>query len=414
MKQFLSLLLTIYGLQAHGQTYRTEAFSDEIRTIQITKAGNWLTPPVINIMRGEYIVLSFDRLGENSSNRLRYKILHCNADQTPSPISEIDYIDGFNDNPLDDYALSVNTTVEYTNFRLEIPNNDIRLKLSGNYAILVYEDDDRDNLLLSASFAVIDPQLSLAGSVSSYTLLDANRERQQLSLVINYQDMNMLDPYNDLKVYVRQNERTDNQKSLLKPSIVQRGRLVYEQNRQLIFEAGNEYRRFETVSYRYNPLRIEHQEFRHPFYYAYVFPDISRAFKRYVYDEDQNGKFYIRNADANNSDTEADYFQVLFALKTEPVDGNVYINGNFTNNSFDDRYLMQYDYDAREYYLSLLLKQGAYNYQYLAGQAGKYSTAPLEGNYFETENHYQALVYYRGVGQRYDSLIGYLELGTGK
>jgi hypothetical protein len=410
MKKLLFSFIAIYGLQVYGQTYRTEPLSDEIHTVQITKAGNWLAAPIINL-QDEYLVLSFDRLAENSPDRLRYKILHCNADWTPSSISEIDYINGFNDNLIDDYAVSVNTTVDYTNFRLEIPNNDLQLKLSGNYAVLVYEDDNRENVLLSACFSVIDPQLSLAGTMSSYTLIDANREHQQLSFIINYKDMNTLDPYNDLKVYVRQNERSDNQKSMLKPTTIQPGRLVYEQNRQLIFEAGNEYRRFETVSYRYNPLRIEHLEYRNPFYYAYVFPDISRAFKRYVYDEDQNGKFYIRNAEMNNSDTEADYFQVQFVLKTEPVDGNVYINGNFTNNMFDDRYLMQYDSDAREYYLSLLLKQGAYNYQYLTGQNGKYSTALLEGNYFETENRYQVLVYYRRVGQRYDSLIGYLEIG---
>jgi hypothetical protein len=275
----------------------------------------------------------------------------------------------------------------------------------------VYEDNNQDNVLLSACFSVIDPQLNLVGNVSSQTLVDTNREHQQLSFAINYKpDMDVFDPYNDLKVYVRQNERLDNQKTNPKPSIIQPGRLVYEQNRQLIFEAGNEYRRFETISYRYNPLRIEHIEYRNPFFYAFIYPDLPRAFKRYIYDEDQNGKFYIHNAETDDSDTGADYFQVQFRLKSDPIDDNVYINGNFTNNTFDDRYLMQYDYDTQEYYLSLLLKQGAYNYQYLTNRDGKYTTTAIEGNYFETENQYQVLVYYRRIGQRYDSLIGYLEI----
>jgi hypothetical protein len=410
MKYFLFAFIYILAMPVCGQSCRTHPLSDEIRTVRINRAGNWLAPPVIR--QGEYLVLSFDRLGENSTNRLRYKIQHCNADWTPSSISEIDCIDGFNDNLLDDYAVSVNTTVDYANFRLEIPNRDVQLKISGNYAVLVYEEDNYDNMLLSACFSVIDPQISISGNMTSNTLIDANREHQQISFIINYQGiMHINDPYSDLKIYVRQNGRIDNQKSMVKPSIIQPGRLIYEQNRQLIFEAGNEYRRFEAVSHRYNGLRVEHTEYRRPFYYAYIYPDHERAYKRYIYDEDQNGKFYIRNAEANDSDTESDYFHVQFTLKSEPAGNNVYINGDFTNNTFDDTYLMQYDSEKGEYSLSLLLKQGAYNYQYLTGSGGKFSTLPIEGNYFETENQYQVFVYYRPPGQRYDSLIGYLEIG---
>ena len=409
MRGFFFLLMFMSLSSVFGQVYKTEPLSDQIHTIQINKSGNWLASPVIDINQGEYIRLSFDRISEYSTDRLRYKVLHCNADWTLSSISEIDFIDGFNDNLIEDYAVSVNTLVDYTNFGLQIPNDRFSLKLSGNYVILVYEEDDPDNVLLSACFSVIDPLLTVAGNITSSTLIDTNREHHQISFTVNNKGVNINDPYSDLKVYVRQNERLDNQKSLVKPSIIQAGRLVYEQNRNLIFEAGNEYRRFEIVSHRYNGLRIAHLKYRRPFYYAFVFSDFTRSGKRYIYDEDQNGRFVVHNTEANNSDSEADYFHVQFSLQSEnPVLGNVYVNGNFTNNTFNNKYLMQYDFEKKEYYLSLLLKQGAYNYQYLTERGNGFTTSILEGNYYETENKYQVFVYYRPMGQRYDSLAGYM------
>lgn len=410
-KIFFFILILLSISLCNAQAYKTQPLSSEIHTIQINKAGNWLAPPIINLNSADYLQLSFDRISENSLDRLRYKVIHCNADWIPSSLSEIDYIDGFNDNLIDDYASSVNTMVEYTNFLLEIPNNDLKIRLSGNYVIIVYEADYPDNILLSACFSVVDSQISIEGNMTSNTLIDTNRGHQQISFAVNHQGMNIRDPFSDLKVFVRQNERSDNQKSLIKPTIIQNGRLLYEQNRNLIFEAGNEYRRFEIVSHRYNGLRVLHIEYKRPFYYAYIFPDMIRANKRYIYDKDQNGKFYLRNAEEEDSNTQGDYFFVEFTLKVDdPFLENIYINGNFTNNLFDDKYLMQYDYDKKEYYLSLMLKQGAYNYQYLAGQKNTFSTSLIEGNYYETENQYEIFVYYRPIGQRHDSLIGYLKI----
>jgi len=340
---------------------------------------------------------------------LRYKIVHCNADWTESSLSSIEYIDGFNDNLIEDYASSVNTEFGYTNFRLEIPNSDATLKLSGNYAVIVYEEDDPDNLMLCACFSIVDPQLKITGDVSSNTLIDSNREHQQVSFTIDYSNLNVRDPFSEFKVFVFQNGRLDNQKKNIKPTYIQSNKLLYEQNRDLIFEAGNEYRRFETVSHKYNGLRIEHIEYKRPYYHAYVIPDKIRANRVYVYDQDQDGRFLIRNAEGNDSDTEADYFFVHFTLEAEdPFPENIYINGGFTYNTFDDTYLMQYDYNRREYYTTLLLKQGAYNYQYLAEYGDKYSTSAIEGNYYETQNTYYVYVYYRPFGQRYDSLIALL------
>ncbi|NDW17903.1 DUF5103 domain-containing protein [Dysgonomonas sp. 216] len=407
----LIICMLIAPLIVKSQNYKTQPLSSEIKTISVNKNGDWLQPPFINLHSGDFIRINFDRLGENSFNRLRYKLVHCNADWTPSTLSYIEYLDGFNDNYIEDYASSVNTTVEYTNFGINIPNQDLSLKVSGNYAVIVYEEDNQDNILLNACFSVIDNVISISGGMSSNTLIDSHKEHHQISFIINHQNISIKDPLEELKVFVRQNNRLDNQKVLVKPTYIQPNRLVYEQNKDLIFEAGNEYRRFESVSYRYNGLNIDRTEYVRPYNYTYIIPDQIRAYKRYIYDQDQNGRFYIRNAEASDNDIDADYFYTKFSLSAEdPILNRIYVTGDFCYNIFGEDNLMQYDYEQKEYYTTILLKQGAYNYLYLAQDGDKYSTAPMEGNYYETENEYQIFVYYRPIGERSDKLIGFLNI----
>lgn len=411
-KSILPILFLFIGLYVNAQTYRTQALVPDIRTIQVIANGDWMQPPVIKLNSDDYINISFDRLSKTSSTRLRYKLVHCDADWKQSRLSDIEYIDGFNDNLIEDYAESINTNVEYTNFQIEIPNRDISIKESGNYALVVYDEDKPNEALLYASFSVLDSQIAISGQVSTNTDIDANKEHQQVSFQISYPGLTVRDPFTDLKVFVMQNNRLDNMRSFIKPTYIQPNKLIYEHNRDLIFEAGNEYRRFEIVSYRYNGLNVESVQYVRPYYQAYIVPQKLRSGKVYSYDQDQNGRFLIRNAEANDSDIEGDYFIVNFRLEMdEPILESIYLNGDFSNNSFTEDYLMKYDHSEKVYYTSLLLKQGAYNYQYLTRKGkGIYSPALIEGNYFETENEYLIYVYHRPMGQQFDSFIGLLRI----
>lgn len=408
IKYILLISLSIAYITCSAQAYHTQAISQEIYTIQVNPNRDWSQQPIIRLNSSEHIHISFDRISDNSYNRLRYRVIHCDAYWKPSrEISEIDYLKGFNDNLIEDYESSLNTTVDYTHFGLNIPNSDVNLKLSGNYVVEVYEDGEPDVVLLTACFSAIDPQLSIGATVSSNTDIDTNREHQQLSFTVFYQNLNIRDPHTDLKVFAWQNNRLDTERQQIKPTYVSPGKLVYEHNKNLIFEAGNEYRRFETSSYRYNGMNVEHIEYNRPTYSMYILENKIRAGKSYSYDQDQNGRFIIRSNESDNSESEADYFNTIFTLAMEnPISESIYINGNFTNNSFTDKYKMIYDSNNKAYHLSLLLKQGLYNYQYLTKTGNNYSTSNVEGNYFETENEYQVFVYHRPPGQRYDSLIG--------
>lgn len=407
MKILFSFILFFVSMFAFSQAYHTQPKSEEIYTIQVNKNGDWNQNPVIGLNSNDYIHISFDRISENSYDRLRYRVIHCDAYWKKSTgISEIDYLDGFNDNPIDDYAPSLNTTVEYTHFAIDIPNRDVGVKLSGNYVVEVYEDGISDEVLLTACFSVVDSKVSIAPTITSNTDIDTNRAHQQLSFTILHQNLTIRDPFTELNVFAWQNNRLDTERGKMKPTYINPGKLIYEHNRDLIFSAGNEYRRFETSSYRYNGLNVDHIEYNRPYYTMYIVPDKVRANRAYSYDQDQNGRFYIRSNDTNDAETESDYFKTVFTLPMDKINEDIFINGNFTNNNFTDKYRLIYDEESQQYYIPLLLKQGLYNYQYLTKSGGNYSTGRIEGNYFETENEYQIFVYYRPSGQRYDSLIG--------
>lgn len=411
----LVLLPFIYNHSIYGQSFRTMPLSPDIYTIQVNLNGDWNRRPVLNLKSDEYIHISFDRISDESFDRLRYRIIHCDASwNMTKDISEIDYLDGFNDNLIDDYSASINTTVSYTHFSLRVPNKDVSFRLSGNYVLQVYEETNEDNVLLYACFSVLDPLLNVAVGASSNTDIDTNRKHQQVSLSLMHPRLNIKDPFEDLKIYVKQNNRLDNMRRVSKPSTISSGKLIYEHLRELIFEATNEYRRFDIPSYRYNGLNVEHIEYNRPNYAMFIIPDKPKL-NAYRYDQDQNGRFYIRNADAQDSAIEADYFYTHFTIPMDnPLLENVYINGDFTNNTFSDKYKLKYDYNTHEYKLSLLLKQGLYNYQYLSQVSKNLSTSAIDGNYYEAENEYSAFVYYRPAGQRYDSLIGYSAIQSRK
>ena len=403
---FTCLILMISGMLS-AQAYRTQPLSPDINTILVNINENWNLNPTVRLNSEDNIYIGFDRLGDKSNNRLRYRIIHCDAYWMQSKgVSEIDYLDGFNDNPINDYAPSINTTVEYTHFDLDIPNRDVSLKISGNYVVEVYDENEPERVLLTACFSVIDPLINIAATVSSNTDIDFNKQHQQVSFTIHHQGINIRDPVTDLIVFVQQNNRLDNEKKKITPTYVNPGKLIYEHNRNLIFEAGSEYRRFETASYRYNGMNVEHIEYRRPEYIMDIVTDKVRAERSYSYDQDQNGRYIIRSNDTEYSNTEADYFTTNFTLAMDqPLLESIYINGNFTNYTFNDKYKIKYDRNDKVYRLSLLLKQGMYNYQYLTNDGNTFSTAKIEGNYYETENEYTVMVYYRPSGQRYDSLI---------
>ena len=59
----------------------------------------------------------------------------------------------------------------------------------------------------------------------------------------------------------------------------------------------------------------------------------------------------------------------------------------------------------------VLLKQGYYSYQFVQEDG---ATVRTMGDFYETENEYATLVYYKGPGDRTDRLVGYARVYINK
>ena len=406
LRSIITLALVCITLSVCAQV--NVSFVDNIRTIQVQVNGKWGEPPVMLLGNGQYVEISFDDLQHNYE-RYTYRITHCNADWEPSQLYTGDYMTGINGSTIiDTYEQSVNTEMLYNHYSFRLPNKNHRLLLSGNYKVDIYEENDNEDPAATACFSIIEPIVGIDLTISANTDIDTYQSHQQVEFNINYQTLTTSNPESELIPIVMQNRRWDNKVSNLKPSYLRPNQLVYNHNRALIFDAGSEFRRFEILN-RYVPtMRVDKMKFEEPYYHAYIFVDLPT--KSYKYDQDQNGRFFIRNSDDYDNDTESDYFITHFVLKSPQLaDGDLYLYGDLTFNMFWEDNKMEYNLLDHQYEISIPLKQGSYNYQYLfvSNGTGIGKTGPTEGNFFETENEYCVYVYHRPFGGRYDKLVGF-------
>ncbi len=398
--RFLFLLLLV----SCGCRAANRIFSPQVKSLTSIVNGDWLNRPIMTIGSSDKLTIGFDELSHNF-HRMTYHIEHCEADWTSSEeIFESDWLVGFNDNPIDDYRNSINTTVLYTHYEFSIPNDRCQLKISGNYRITVFDEDNDNERLLEVEFYVVEPIMSVGIECTTNTDIDLNDSHQQLSVSLKYNSIDVTQPEEQIYTVFMQNWREDNARKNINPNFINHQGAMWQHNRHLIFEAGNEYHKFEVLDVKHTTMGLESIEWDGHNYQAYPFTSTTR--RNYLTDVDADGAFCIRNSDRIESDYTCDYVWVNYSLKV-PYQGDIYIDGHWTNDYLRDTYKMQYDEENHMYHTKILQKQGYYSYQYLTS-AGK--IPPSEGNFYETENKYQVLIYYKGTGARTWQLVGYRAL----
>lgn len=403
----LSIMLSFCTLTAGAQ--RNEIKSERIATLQVVAGDDWLSPPVITLGSEDAITISFDDM-THEYHRYAYRIEHCEADWTTSAeLFTSDYCEGFNDgNTIEDVKNSINTNILYTHYRLKIPNERCNIKMSGNYRVTIYDDNTSEEVA-TACFMVVDQRVGLQLGATTNTDIDTNGSHQQIEMKINYAGLKVNNPRLEIKTVVMQNGRWDNAVINAEPQYIMADGLQWTHNKQLIFNGGNEYRKFETLDVSHATMGLESVKWDGKDYHAYVWTDEPR--NSYVYDEDADGAFYVRNSDNIENDYISEYVYVHFALKTPPTDNDIYINGVWTNDQFLPKYRMIYNPQNGLYENVLLLKQGYYSYNYLVkNEDGCFSPLQSEGNFCYTENKYQCMVYYKAAGDRTDTLVGYQQI----
>lgn len=401
---FLVALTTVLTAARADIDTRQQIFSPRFKTLKVQNIDLFDAPPVIRIGSQDRIEITFDEIGEDNS-WLEWRLIHCNADWQPSALVESEYIDGFNANKIEDFAYSTATFVHYVNYRIEIPDERCGILRSGNYLLQVYDPQEPDDVLLQARFQVSENMAEVAGTMTSRTDRGFNDEWQQLGLAVTVDLQDGSNPYGDYRVEVRQN--IDNETRMIPmPGRVNGNVLIYEHIPQLIFPAGNEYLRFESVSNRFAGMKVDSLHYEGTNFHVWLKPDAPRARREYEYDRTQHGRYIVREYNATDSNIGADYITVHFRLDTAEIPGgDVYVDGEMTDGLFTDRNRMTYSDAEGAYLFQMPLKQGAYNYRYKVKGADGTVRDP-DGNKWETGNQYVVKVWKRSPGERADRLVG--------
>lgn len=406
----LLLALCAAAVATRGADTMTGALNERVRSLQLTDPRTGLPAELPLVVLGAPdggVCVEFDVLGDDR-DYLRYSITHCDASWRPSALAAPEYAGGFNEAAIDDYAYSEATTVPYTHYRLLFPSPDLTPGLSGNYLLRIYPENDPDDTWAQVRLLVSEQAAGITADITSRTDVDYNDAHQQLSLSVDVERADVADPFNELIVAVQQNGRHDSERALRHPLRASRTTAVYEHQPELIFEAGNEYRRFETVNVYYPGMGVESISWADPYYHFTLAVDRPRADTPYAYDSTQSGRYLVRVQGSDDSAVAADYAVVHFALAADEMPGAmVFIDGDLTSRRFDAEARMHYNPATGLYERAMLLKQGAYNYQYLVVPPGESRghTAPVEGDFHPTRNEYTVKVYHRAPGARYDRLI---------
>ena len=406
VKRRYLFMWTFLLLAATSQAQRHEIHSARIASLQVTVGNRWMEMPVAQL--GEKIHIEFDDL-THEYTRYTYKLEHCEADWTLSEeLFTNDYLQGFADgNTIDDCIESLNTYQLYTHYALTIPNERCRPKIGGNYRLTVFDENNEETPVFTACFMIVEPLMGVSLDYTTNTDIDINNKHQQVEMSLSYGSETVTNPAEQIKTVVLQNGRWDNARINAKPQYVTTDGMRWHHCRDFIFDSGNEYRKFEMLDLTHPTMGIDHIDWDGEMYH--VFPMLAEPRPNYVYDEDANGAFIIRNSDNIEVKNTCDYAWVHFLLKCpQRINGDIYLNGVWTNDHFLPEYKMEYNEEDQTYEAVVKLKQGYYNYQYLLMDArGALSPLPTEGNFFQTENSYQALVYYKKTGERTDRLVGY-------
>lgn len=414
MRKHVLILIVAIAFAAQARDTMDGIYNERVKSVRIAVDGDYFAPPVAIMGTGSQLNISFDHLSDDREF-LRYRVVRCDADWRPSTISENQWLDGFNESQIENYDYSRATTVHYVHYNFDFPNEDINPSISGNYLIEVYPEDDPEDVWFARRVMLSEQCAPVSAQVTTRTDVDYNRSHQQLSVAVDTERASVSDPFNDITVMIAQNGRRDNEVAMRQPLRMSGTTSIYEHRDPLIFEAGNEYRRMEVADVNYPGMGVEEIAWAEPYYHFKLFTDSPRSGESYVYDSTQHGRFFIRQYNADNSDLDADYVVVHFSLDMPEQPGSmVFLDGDFTSRRFDPESIMNFNPATGLYEKVLLLKQGAYNYQYLTVPPGarRGYTAPVEGDNYQTSNEYLIKVYTRGPLDRTDRLIGVTQIDS--
>ncbi|MBS9525113.1 DUF5103 domain-containing protein [Litoribacter ruber] len=416
IKNYILLFLFLFSSAAFGQQLEDRVFEENIQSVRLYPRtqdfSSQFNSTVISMNNPVPLVLEFDDLAYDA-DMYSAKIIHCDADWTPSNLRDNDYLDQYNEFNVNDYEYSINTRIPYIHYTFQVP----RLKRSGNYVLKVYRGRNEKEAILTKRFMVFNNQLPVGASIVPPSRTEDRREGQQLNINVNFNNRELVDPRSNIKVVIRQNQRWDNAIYGLTPTFIREDQKMIEYqlfDGSNVFEAGNEFRFIDLRYVRTRGQNVAKVEMEEDVVFAEAGVDKKRKGLAYVEYMDINGQFGIINVERQNHHLESEYMLVTFNLAADGLPTPPVILGALSNWGQEPEAQMELNTKTNTYQATLLLKQGWYDYQYGIPTGKGYDMESIEGNHFQTENEYEVFIYYRDMGSRYDELIGYTVVNPNK
>lgn len=410
---FFALIIPAIAF-AQSAPYENDVFSPAIKSVMFYNTRKNPSFPIIKLNSDEQVKLEFDDL-RGGTRYYYYTIEHCDGDWNSSGLATTDYLANFTEDKILDYSYSSATLQKYTHYTIKFPNDYIKPKISGNYILKVYEDDDPAKMILTRKFYVLNPKVSVSAQVTPSNDNNLRQSNQKINFQVNYGSLTVQNPNRDLRAWVMQNEVEATGQFTTTPQYIRGNQLIYNDVSTNDLPAGNEFRHFDTRTLRLKSDRIS-AIYRDTANTVVLLTDANRNLPNYTFLYDNDGNYYVLNQDgAGNPGVDADYTHVYFSLAANKTgaEGSAYIVGKFNDYKLDDRSRLDYD-DKGKFYTHLFLKQGVYDYEYVwvDKNTQKPDYTALEGSYFDTENKYHILVYYKPPTARWEELVGYEVIGT--
>ena len=356
---------------------------------------------------GDSFQFQFDDLFGTEANYF-YTITHCDYDWKPSQLSKNEYLNGFDDQRIQDYTNSLTTLQLYSHYRLTFPNRFTQFRVSGNYVIKILNDDKE--VVFSRKFILFEDLVTVPMQVKRPRNLSVINQKHNIEFSIKSATINFQSPLQNVKVMLMQNGKFDNAITNIKPQFTIGNDLIYRYDSETQFWAGNEFLFFENKDIRAANNNIAGIDTNGGIYNSHLYTSQARANVPYTFFPDINGNFIIKNINSERNEIEADYAWVFFTLSAPNYFGkkSIYVNGMFNNYAINDETKMEYNAKKGIYEKAIMIKQGFTNFQYvISDSSGKIDEEnAIDGNFHQTENNYFALVYYKENNQRYDRVIG--------
>jgi hypothetical protein len=411
-KYFFFILLTFSFLSGNTALAQMAdvVYKENIKAVRFHMYGNQETLPVYKLNSTDQLELNFDDLDANVKSYF-YTFQLCDYNWKPVDISPFLYTRGFTQQRIGTYRYSSIAFTRYTHYQAILPDRGTTLTMSGNYILKVYLDGDTSKLAFTRRMLVLDQKAAINGQVTQPFQPQFFKTHQKVQFLANINGLNTFSAAQQIKVVILQNNRWDNCLKDIKPTFVRSNTLDFTMDNNLVFPAGKEWRWLDLRSLRLQSDRVKRADYRKDGTDMYLFPDADRTAQRYVYFRDLNGMYLIETYESINPYWQGDFATVHFSLAAPNgmpyADKEIYLAGQLTNYEFNEKTKMVFNAEKGVYECTAFLKQGYYNYTYIAvDRNNPENRRDLEGDFWETENSYTILMYYKSFTDRTDQLIG--------